>query len=233
MDRPDRTSLENAASHAAEAATSGREHAVSRRLVLAALAGLSGLQRPAHAANAEAHANHLAAAAAGGGQRTLVDYAVPDLRLVREDGARVSLQSVLGDGRPVILAFIYTSCTTVCPMVSQTLAQVQEMLGPLRDTVNMVSISIDPEFDTPARLREYARRFGAGPQWHHYTGTTAASEAAQRAFNVYRGNKMEHQPATLVRVSAGEKWVRLDGFASARQLITELPDFCTGAKPRA
>ena len=223
------TSVRPLTSGTAEAGLSGGRGAARRRLLLAAAAALPGLSRPARAA-ADSHANHAAAAAAAGTQRTLVDYAIPDLRLVREDGARVSLPTALNDGRPVILAFIYTSCTTVCPMVSQTLAALQDMLGPLRDTVNMVSVSIDPEFDTPARLREYARRFGAGPQWHHYTGTLGASQATQRAFNVYRGNKMEHVPATLVRVAADSKWVRIDGFASARQLIAELPDFCTSGQ---
>src|SRR5205807_3818977 len=53
----------------------------------------------------------------------------------------------------------------------------------------LVSISIDPEEDTPARLREYAQQYAAGPSWQHYTGTAAASVAAQRAFEVYRSEE--------------------------------------------
>jgi protein SCO1/2 len=86
-----------------------------------------------------------------------------------------------------------------------------------------VSISIDPEFDTPARLREYARKFGAGPEWQHYGGTLAASREVQRAFGAYRGDKMNHAPVTLVRTAPGKEWVRIDGFASADQLLAELP----------
>ena len=135
-------------------------------------------------------------------------------------------------GRPAVLAFIYTSCTTVCPVLTSVLATLQARLGETRDQVHLLSISIDPEYDTPARLHEYARRFGAGPQWNHYTGTLAASQAAQKAFDVYRGDKMKHQPGVLVRPLPGAKWVRIDGFASPDDLLAELPEYCASADRR-
>jgi protein SCO1/2 len=81
---------------------------------------------------------------------------------------------------------------------------------------------VDPEEDTPARLRAYARQYSAGPEWQHYTGTVAASLAAQRAFDVYRGDKMGHTPVTLVRTAPGAPWIRLDGFATAEVLLKEV-----------
>jgi protein SCO1 len=155
--------------------------------------------------------------------RTVAAYGIPDVELVRDDGKAVHLGRELEDGRPVVLSFIYTSCTTVCPMLSATLAQLQRRLGPARDRVHLMSISIDPEFDTPARLHEYALKLGAGPEWQHYGGTLEASLAAQRAFGVYRGDKMNHAPVTLVRTAPGAGWVRLDGFATADELLAELP----------
>jgi protein SCO1/2 len=155
--------------------------------------------------------------------RTLHDYQVPAVALVRDDGKPVVLRNELDDGRPVVLAFIYTSCTTICPVTSQTLNELQSKLGPARERVHLVSISIDPEQDTPARLREYAKKFGAGPEWQHYTGTLTASREAQIAFDVYRGDKMDHAPAILVRVAPGAAWVRIDGFATSDQLLAELP----------
>lgn len=153
----------------------------------------------------------------------MLRYQVPDVELVREDGRHVQLPAEMNDGRPVVLAFIYTSCTTVCPLTSQTLSLVQQKLGDVRDSVHIMSISIDPEQDTPARLRAYARTFRAGPQWQHYTGTLAASQGAQRAFDVYRGDKMDHAPAVLIRRAPGAEWVRIDGFATAEQVLAELP----------
>lgn len=147
------------------------------------------------------------------------DYTLPAVMLVRDDGQAVSLKNEVDDGRPVVLTFIYTSCTTICPMISQTLSQLQGELGADRDKVHLVSISIDPEQDTPERLREYAKRFGAGPEWQHYTGTVAASVATQKAFNVYRGDKMEHTPVTLFRAAPGKPWLKFDGFTTASDLL--------------
>ncbi len=190
---------------------------------IAALAvTLAGLAIPrAHASGeavADAHHHHMAPEIT----RSLATYSVPSVTLVRSDGKRVSLSDELGDDRPVVLSFIYTTCTTICPLTSMTLAELQRRLGGGRDRVHIVSISIDPEQDTPERLRDYASRFGAGPAWQHYTGTVEASVASQRAFGVYRGDKMSHTPVTLVRLHAGEQWIRIDGFATADQLLAEL-----------
>lgn len=154
--------------------------------------------------------------------RRTAEYTVPQVRLVRDDGKTVSLPEELNDGRPVVLNFIYTTCTTICPVVSQTLSQLQRKLGADRDRVHLVSISIDPEEDTPARLAAYARKYDAGPEWQHYTGTLAASVATQQAFDAYRGNKMNHVPVTFLRAAPEKPWVRIDGFATADDLLGEI-----------
>jgi protein SCO1/2 len=182
---------------------------------------LCPLPAPAHDADAHAHHHH----AAPETTRSIVEYVVPAVKLVRDDGKTIELSRELDDGRPVVLNFIYTTCTSVCPLTSQTFADLQGKLGTQRDSVHLVSISIDPEQDTPARLHTYAEKFGAGPEWQHYTGTVAASIAAQRAFNAYRGSKMDHAPVTFVRLKAGNSWIRIDGFATADQLLAELHDF--------
>jgi protein SCO1/2 len=154
--------------------------------------------------------------------RTVEDYQVPSIPLVRDDGRRVTLVDELDDGRAVVLNFIYTTCSGICPLASQIFSELQRELGAERDRVHLVSISVDPEEDTPARLRAYARQYSAGPAWQHYTGTVAASIAAQRAFDVYRGDKMGHTPVTLVRRAPGAAWVRFDGFATPDVLMKEL-----------
>jgi protein SCO1/2 len=145
-------------------------------------------------------------------------YLIPAATLVRQDGAEVAFPRELDDGRPVILDFIYTSCTTVCPVSSMVFAQLQGLVGA---EAKMVSISIDPEFDTPQRLREYALKFGASPQWQHYTGSRQAVLAVQKAFNVYRGDKMNHFAVTFLRGAPAQPWVRLEGFATPEDLARE------------
>ncbi len=161
----------------------------------------------------------------------LADYRMPDVWAVRDDGARVPLAKEIDDGRPVVLNFIYTTCPGVCPIMSHTFSDLQERLGDDRKKVHMVSISIDPEQDTPERLRAYAAKFSAGPQWQHYTGTVGASVAVQKAFDAYRGDKMAHDPLTLMRAAPGKPWVRVDGFASGVELVQlyiDLAELCQG-----
>lgn len=150
-----------------------------------------------------------------------VSYQTPDIRLVRQDGKAVSLRRELDDGRPVLLNFIFTTCSSICPLSSRTLEEFQERLGAEATHVHVVSISIDPEQDTPARLAQYARKFHAGPEWQYYTGTVAASIAAQRAFDVYRGEKMSHTPVTLMRAAPGKPWLRIEGFVTPDELLRD------------
>jgi protein SCO1/2 len=173
-------------------------------------------------ASSALQAEHHHAAASTEPVRTTINYIVPTITLVRDDGRSVRLADELNDDRPVVLNFIYTTCPGICPLASHIFSQLQRKLGADRDRVHLVSISIDPEEDTPARLREYAQRYGAGPSWQHYTGTVAASLAAQRAFEVYRGDKMGHTPVTLVRTAPGAPWIRFDGFATPDVLLQEL-----------
>ena len=191
---------------------------VAALAVVAVLVG-APVQAADEASDPHAHHHHMAPEIT----RVVGDYKAPAVRLVRDDGKAVSLVDELNDGRPVVLAFIYTSCTTVCPLTSATLSELQGKLGAARDSVHLMSISIDPEQDTPARLHEYAKKFGAGPAWNHYTGTVASSVAVQTAFGVYVGDKMSHRPVTLLRPTADSRWIRIDGFASSEQMLAELP----------
>jgi protein SCO1/2 len=153
--------------------------------------------------------------------RTTVQYTIPDIRLVRDDGATVSLPDEMNDGRPVVLNFVFTTCGSICPLMSHIFGQFQQRIGKQGGNVHLMSISTDPEQDTPERLREYAKQFGAGPSWQHYTGTLQASQIAQRAFDVYRGDKMSHTPVTLVRIAPGQPWHRIDGFVTPDELVHE------------
>jgi protein SCO1/2 len=174
------------------------------------------------------HAQHRQMLDSKGYTRTVHPYDPPDLPLVTADGRRTSLHQVLAGDRPVLLNFIFTTCTTICPALSATFAQVQSQLGSEAAQVYMVSISIDPEYDTPEQLRAYAQRFSAGPQWSFLTGDLKDVVAVQRAFDAYRGSKMNHPPLTFLRAAAGGPWVRLDGIASGADVVRELHDLVKG-----
>lgn len=174
-----------------------------------------------------AHHHHHADAAGSALKISKVEVDLKSLKLVGAGGKTVSLDAALADPRPVLLNFIFTTCTAICPVMSHTFAEVQEALGTKRGKLHMVSISIDPEHDTPARLTQYASSFQAGPQWQFFSGTAAASIAAQKAFDVFRGDKMNHEPTTFVRQAPGQPWVRLDGLATPEDLLRQFPALST------
>ena len=146
---------------------------------------------------------------------------MPDVTLVDAGARPVRLREALAADEPVMLNFIFTTCTAICPVMSRIFARVPQELGREAARVRLISISIDPEQDTPKQLRAYAERFGAGPRWQFLTGSAADIEAVERAFDAYRGDKMNHEPLTLLRPSPGRPWVRLDGFASPAELARE------------
>jgi protein SCO1/2 len=171
---------------------------------------------------ADPHAHHrMQAAAPEPVTRSTAEYRLEGLRLLRSDGKGVALDDELNHAGPLVLDFVFTTCTAICPILSRTFAELQARSDPAKP-LRLLSISIDPQHDTPAVLRSYAKQFEAGKQWRFYTGTVAQSLAVQRAFDVYRGNKMNHVPLTFVRRAPGQPWVRLEGYASVDALLREV-----------
>ena len=154
--------------------------------------------------------------------RQTINYEVPDLPVIKQDGAERFFQREINDGRPVVMSFIFTSCSAICPMLAHTLKKVQSQLTESNQTAHLVSVTIDPENDTPSTLDDYAKKLSAGPQWDFYTGTRDVSIELQKAFNVYRGDKMNHASVILIRLKPDSAWVRLEGFLNADTVIKEL-----------
>jgi protein SCO1/2 len=144
---------------------------------------------------------------------------IGDIALVDHRGRMVTLREAVGDDKPVLLNFIFTSCTTICPVMTRGFAQFQASLGSELRNVRLVSISIDPDIDTVDTLREYAERYDAGDSWRFLTGTPEAVEAAQRAFGAFRGGKYNHAPRTYFRSSADLPWRAIEGLSSAETLL--------------
>lgn len=145
------------------------------------------------------------------------DYAVPDVTLRDQQGRAVSLRQLLSGDRSVAVNFIYTSCTTVCPVMTATMLQMQRKLNDSASKPMFVSISIDPDFDTAARLGAYAERFGA--DWTFLTGERGDVLDVLRAFSAWRGNKANHAAITLFRLAGAKRWTRVEGLASAAELV--------------
>ncbi len=152
------------------------------------------------------------------GRYDAIPVEVPAVTLVDDRGAAVRLDELLATSEPVALQFIFTSCPGVCPTLSSTLAA----LGREVPAARLVSISIDPEVDTVARLAEYKAQYQGGEHWSLLTGTSTDSIAAQQAFASYRGEKMRHQALTFLKPAGSREWLRFEGFPSVEELAEAL-----------
>ena len=153
--------------------------------------------------------------------RTLETYTVPEVVLVNQDGAKVKLKTLLDSGEPVILDFIFGTCTTICPVLSAGYANLQTKLAATPSKVHLVSVSIDPENDTPKVMRDYLKRYRAKPGWDFLTGRREDIDKVMNAFNAYIPNKMSHYPLNLIRNPKDGKWLRIFGIISSSEFLAE------------
>ncbi len=154
-------------------------------------------------------------------KRTVETYTVPDITLVNQDGTKVKLKTLLESGEPVIVDFIFGTCTTICPVLSAGYANLQLKLPDQATKVRLVSISIDPENDTPKVMRDYLKRYRAKPGWDFFTGKREDIDKVMTAFNAYIPNKMAHYPLTLIREQKTGKWIRIFGLMSSSEFLEE------------
>lgn len=159
--------------------------------------------------------------------RSVQSYQLPEVTLRNHWGKSVELRDLIVDDRPVLLQFIFTSCQTVCPMLTATMARAQDELRNIRADTRIISVSIDPDYDTPERLKRYAAKHGAKGDWVFLTGEWSAVRQTLNAFDaMYEGrNKMYHKPYTFMRFGGGSRWVRLRGLMGANQLVAEYQHF--------
>jgi len=154
-------------------------------------------------------------------KRTVEHYTVPDVILIDQEGKEVHLKKFLNSEKPVILDFIYGTCTTICPVLSVGYSHFQKKLGTAADSVQLVSISIDPDNDTPMVMREHLKKYGAKPGWDILTGKRDNIMAVLNEFDAYVANKMDHFPLTIMHAPGRDTWVRLNGLLSASDIMKE------------
>jgi protein SCO1/2 len=155
-----------------------------------------------------------------------------DAVLVNQDGKKVKLKSEVFGDRVVVLDFAYTTCTTVCPVLTATLVKVQNDLGEsVGKDVQIVTITVDPARDTPARLKEYAGKHGVKDGWMWLTGPLGTVNEVLDGFDAYNANFEEHPPMVLVGDPVAGKWTRFYGFADPKDIVAKVEELRAARGP--
>ena len=165
------------------------------------------------------HEHHGAAAKAPSAAKVVLR----DVPLLDQGGKGVRLaQEVIGN-RIAVVNFIYTTCTTVCPVSSATFQQLQQKLGArLGKEVVLVSVTVDPLRDTPQRLREYAGRYQAREGWVWLTGAKPDVDGVLKGFGAYSARFEDHPAMVLVGDARTGAWTRFLGFPSVDELMARI-----------
>lgn len=170
---------------------------------------------------ADPHAGHHAPPVAAPSPPILLK--LPDAVLTDQDGRSRRLLSEVMEDKIIVANFVYTNCSTVCPVSSTLFSQTQEQLGDLLDNrVRLVSLSVDPARDTPARLKTYAETHGAKPGWIWLTGSAPEVTATLKGFGTYTTNFQDHPVVIMIGDNRSGQWTRYFGFQDPKRLANKV-----------
>jgi len=143
-----------------------------------------------------------------------------DVELINQDGKKVRFYSDVLKGKTVVVNAFFTSCTSVCPPMNRNMEKIQEALGDrIGRDVFLVSMTVDPEVDTPARMKEYAQKFHAGPGWIFLTGKKENLDWALYKLGQYVEQKDDHKTIFIIGNEPTGLWKKAFGMANVAELV--------------
>jgi protein SCO1/2 len=143
-----------------------------------------------------------------------------DVELINQNGEKMKFYSDLLRGKVVIINSFFATCQASCLPLTRNLEKVQQALGDrLGKDVYILSISVDPEVDTPPNLKEYARRLNAGPGWYFLTGTKENVDFALKKIGHFVPDKQNHLNLFIIGNERTGLWKKAFGLARSDELV--------------
>jgi protein SCO1/2 len=143
-----------------------------------------------------------------------------DVELVNQDGKKVRFYTDVLKGKTVVINAFFTTCTSVCPPMNRNMERIQQALGDrVGKDVLLVSMSVDPEVDTPPKLKEYAKKFHAGPGWMFLTGKKENVEQALYKLGQSVQAKEDHTTIMIIGNETTGLWKKALGIANPNELV--------------
>jgi protein SCO1/2 len=144
-----------------------------------------------------------------------------DVELINQDGKPMRLYSDLLKGHTVAIIPFFTTCTSVCPPMNATMSKIQSELGDrVGKDIYLISISVDPQTDTPERLKAYGEKFKAKPGWYLLGGKKENVDWALYKLGMFVENKNDHSTVMVVGNEATGLWKKAFALAKPSDLVT-------------
>jgi protein SCO1 len=157
------------------------------------------------------------------GPQTATRQNIPDLELVDQDGKTVHLYSDLVRGRVAAVSFIFTTCTSICPLIGANLGRLQTELGQsLGEDIALISVSVDPATDTPQRMKAWGAQFGAKSGWSLLTGDKETVDQLLKVFGLFTPDIQNHSPFLLLVNDRTGDWTRVNAIETPPPKVAEI-----------
>ncbi len=155
-------------------------------------------------------------------ERSAKDYD-PNTPLVSHQGQTLRFYDDVIKGRIVLINTMFTSCAGICPPITNNLLAVQKALSPyLGKQVVMVSITVDPQTDTPAVLKAYVERYAIGPGWLFLTGKPAHVDAVLAKLGDTDPEKTRHSGMLLIGDESGKSWRKVPAMSAPKDIASAI-----------
>lgn len=146
-----------------------------------------------------------------------------DTLLQAQDGRALRFYSDVLKDRVVLVNFVFTECGDACPLITHKLLQARQALGAQARAVRFVSITIDPEHETPQTMSAFARKHGAvDPEWLWLSGTKAHIDLVTKRLGAYTDTREEHFTGLIVGNLRTDRWVKIRPDAPAPTIAAQL-----------
>jgi protein SCO1/2 len=147
----------------------------------------------------------------------------PNVLLRTQDNKPVQFFSDLLKGKTVLINFVFTTCTGVCPTMTTNLRKVQDQLGErVGNDIIMISVTVDPAVDTPETLKKYALTFDVKPGWYFLTGPPADVELVLRKLGGFVQDKNDHTNLLIVGNVESGNWIKVFALARPAEIVAEI-----------
>ncbi len=147
----------------------------------------------------------------------------PNLPVQNQRGETLNFYDDVIKGRIVVVSFIFTRCTDICPLTTARLAEAAERLGDeLGQSIHFISLSVDPENDTPEKLAGFASAFHSGPGWQFLTGKYEDMRIINDKFGERMRSLTQHRNEVLLGNDATGEWQRNTVFGDLDRFVLDL-----------
>ena len=176
-------------------------------LLVLVLAGAASAQQPATAPTTN------------GTENAAAKY-FTDIQLVNQNGEKMRFYSDLLQGKTVIINSFFATCQGSCLPMTRNLEKVQEALSDrLGKDARIISISVDPEVDTPAELKAFSKKFHARPGWYFLTGSKESVEFILKKLGQFVEDKNDHYNIFIIGNERTGLWKKAFGLAKSEDIV--------------